>query len=139
IGGKKLQTNPITVTVVKGSTNTQQGQGNQQGGQSNSGGVSSKDVFLKAVVDKTNVLQGEGIAVSYRLYTKLGISNYSISKLPDLNGFWSQDIIMPQQQPQVMTENINGVAYKYVEVKKTILFAQRAGSLELDPLEMEAI
>ena len=137
--GKKLESNPITITAVKGSQNAQPGQGNQQGGQSNANGISSKDVFLKAIVDKTNVLQGEGIAVSYRLYTKLGISNYSVSKIPDLNGFWSQDIIMPQQQPKVMTENINGVSYKYVEVKKTILFPQRAGTLELDPLEMEAI
>src|SRR4051812_23721874 len=103
VNNKKLQSNPITITVVKGNAPQTGGggQGGQQGGQP-ANGVSAKDVFLKAVVDKTNVLQGEGIYVSYRLYTKLGISNYSVSKLPDLTGFWSQDILMPNQQPSVM-------------------------------------
>src|SRR6185369_11316898 len=97
-----------------------------------------KNVFLKLNVDKTNVYQGEGIVLTYKLYTKVNLVNYSISKLPALNGFWSQDIALAQQL-QFHSENYDGISYKVAEIKKMVIFPQRSGNLELDPMEGEVI
>jgi hypothetical protein len=132
-GGKKLQSNPVTITVSKG--NPPQTKGGGQGGDMVAGG---KSVFLKASVNKTNVYQGEAIVVTYRLYTKVTLVNYAISKIPSFNGFWSQDIQLPQQL-EFRQENYDGVNYKVADVKKLILFPQRSGVLTLDPMEGEVI
>jgi len=140
-GGKKLQSNPLTITVVKGNapppTAGGQKSGNQQSGGNDvqSGG---KNVFLKVGVDKTNVYQGEGIIVTYKLYTKVNLVNYAISKVPSFNGFWSQEIQLPQQL-QFRKENFDGVAYNVADIKKFVLFPQRSGSLSLEPMEGEVV
>jgi len=140
-GGKKISSNQVTVTVVKGNAAAKQQQGGasggQQGGDATVAGV--KNVFLKATVDKSNVYQGEGIVVTYKLYTKVNLATYTITKLPALNGFWSQDINSAQQQPQFHSENYDGVSYKVAEIKKMVIFPQRSGALSLDPMEGEVL
>ncbi len=134
VGGKRLSSNQVTVNVVKGNPQPKS-QGNQKQDATVPGG---KNVFFKASVDKSSVYQGEGIIVTYKLYTKVNLVNYSISKLPSLSGFWSQDITMPQQL-QFHSENYEGANYKVAEIKKMVVFPQRAGTLELDPMEGEVI
>ena len=142
MGGKKLQSNSLSITVVKGNppqptAGGQKGNGNQQGSGNDvqSGG---KNVFLKVSVDKANVYQGEGIIVTYKLYTKVNLVNYAISKVPSFNGFWSQEIQLPQQL-QFRKENLDGVAYNVADIKKFVLFPQRSASLNLEPMEGEVI
>ena len=45
----------------------------------------------------------------------------------------------PQQQPQFHSENYEGVNYKVAEIKKMVIFPQRSGMLELDPMEGDVI
>ncbi len=136
-GGKKISSNQVTVNVVKGNPQpkSQGSQGNQKQDATVPGG---KNVFFRASVDKSSVYQGEGVIVTYKLYTKVNLVNYSISKLPSLSGFWSQDIAMPQQL-QFHSENYDGANYKVAEIKKMVVFPQRAGTLELDPMEGEVV
>jgi hypothetical protein len=134
VGGKKIMSNQVTVNVVKGNSQPK-AQGNQKQDATVAGG---KNVFFKVSVDKSNVYQGEGVIITYKLYTKVSLVNYSISKLPSLTGFWSQDISMPQQL-QFHTENYDGSNYNVAEIKKMVVFPQRAGILELDPMEGEVI
>ncbi|MEO5571394.1 MAG: BatD family protein [Bacteroidia bacterium] len=139
--GKKLESPPFTITVAKGNPKQQgqqQGQQQQQQGNEENGGLSANDVFLRASVDKTNVYRGEGIVVTYKLYTKVQLVNYAITKAPSLNGFWSQDIQMPAQL-NLKSETLNGVQYGVGEIKKVVLFPQQSGTLTLDPMEGECI
>ena len=139
VGGKRITSAAQTVTVVKGNP-VQKQPNNSTDNQQNQGAtaVGGKNVFLKATVDKTSVYKGEGIVITYKLYTKVNLVNYSISKLPALNGFWSQDIALSQQL-QFHSENISGETFKVAEIKKMVIFPQRSGSLELDPIEGEVI
>jgi hypothetical protein len=136
-GGKKISSNQVTINVVKGNPQPKS-QGSQSGQKQDGTVAGGKNVFFKVSVDKSNVFQGEGIVVTYKLYTKVNLVNYSISKLPSLTGFWSQDITMPQQL-QFHSENFDGANYKVAEIKKMVVFPQRAGTLELDPMEGEVI
>ncbi len=141
-GGKKIQSNNLTITVAKGSNTSQQQSGNQQQsgktGSDNAVQSGGKNVFFKVSVGKSNVYRGEGVLVTYKLYTKVTLVNYGLSKMPSLEGFFSQDIQMPQQL-EFHIENVDGVQYKVADIKKLVLFPQRTGTLSLDPMEGEVV
>lgn len=132
LNNQKVLSNPVTLTVTKGTSRS-------SGGSSGGGGEPmTRNVFIRASVDKSNVFRGEGLVVTYRLYTRVTLVNYTISKLPAPNGFWSQEIQLPQQL-QFHNENVDGVNYQVADLKKMVLFPQRSGNLELDPMEGEVI
>jgi hypothetical protein len=144
VNGHRLSTNPIKIKVVKGRPVQQ----NNQAQSAPDNGVSqanpadlSKSLFIRAVVDKNNVYQGEQIILSYRLYTKVGIDQYQINNLPDLNGFWNEDIKIPQQQQPLKAhfETYKGVRYEVADVKQTILFPDHSGNITIGPFEMTFI
>ncbi|MDP1726168.1 MAG: BatD family protein [Bacteroidota bacterium] len=139
VEGKRVQSNELTITVVKGSQPHSGGQGTQQKPQSNdAGGLGDKSVFIKASVDKANVYRGEAIIVTYKIYTKVSLVNYGLKKMPSLEGFYSQDI-NTNQQLQFVTENLEGVQYKSAIIKQMVLFPQRSGTLTLDAMEGEVV
>ncbi|MBK9542227.1 MAG: protein BatD [Bacteroidetes bacterium] len=134
-GNTKVFSNTVTIVVSKGTAKGSGGstQGKQSGTQ-DAALAGGKNVFLKASVDKSNPYLGEGIVVTYRLYTKVNLVTYSIDKIPAMSGFWSQEIALPQQL-EFHSENVDGVAYKVADVKKLVVFPQRSGNLQLDPME----
>ncbi|MCF8299123.1 MAG: BatD family protein [Saprospiraceae bacterium] len=117
----------ISIAVSKGS-------GNQS---VNTSGVNSGDVFAKISISKTQAYQGEPITVSLKVYSKLNIANITDYKLPSYTGFWAEDIDLGQLK--VKTEALNHVKYNVVEFKKSILFAQKSGTIEIEPLEVECV
>lgn len=143
INGRPVSTRPITITVVKGSPQRQQQQQQAQspyGDEQQPDAASTdmkKNIFIRAVIDKSKVYLGEQITLTYKLYTRVGILSNDLDKAPDLNGFWSQDINKNQQQniPWKM-EVYNGQRYNMAEIKQTILFPERAGNLTIDPIIM---
>lgn len=135
--GKKIQSNGIIINVVKGSANASQGK-QQQGTAATETGLSEKNIFVRAVVNKSSVYQGEALAVTFKLYTNVNIVNYGIQKMPSFAGFWNQDIEMPEQL-QLYSETVDGINYKVGEIKKLVLFPQQNGTLTIDPMELECI
>ena len=139
VEGKRVQSNELSIKVVKGSQQQQGAQGGQQKQQAQeTGGLSDKSVFIKASVDKANVYRGEAIIVTYKIYTKVSLVNYGLKKMPSLEGFYSQDI-NTNQQLQFVTENLDGVQYKSAIIKQMVLFPQRSGTLTLDAMEGEVV
>lgn len=94
-----------------------------------------KDLFIKVVVDKQSVHIGEQLTATYKLYARLPMQ-VGISKLPSLNGFWTQDFDLPKQ-PKPVEETVNGKKYQVFLLKKSALFPQQTGKLMLDPAEAE--
>jgi hypothetical protein len=137
--GKKLESPPFTITVVKGQSSSQSQPGQPSQRQPETEGVTSNDVFIRAIVDKTNVYRGEGISITYRLYTRVQLVNYAITKAATLNGFYTQEVPMPSQLDMSKAEIINGVQYNYGDIKKVIAFPQQSGTLTVDPMEGECV
>jgi hypothetical protein len=96
-----------------------------------------KDLFIRVVVDKNKVHVGEQITTSYKLYSRLAMQ-IGISKLPSLNGFWTQDFEIPKQAKPT-EEVLDGKKYQVFLLKKSALFPQQAGTLELDPAEAKGM
>jgi len=96
-----------------------------------------KDLFIKVTVDKNKVHVGEQITTSYKLYSRLPMQ-VGISKLPTLNGFWTQDFDIPKQAKPT-EEVIDGKKYQVFLLKKSALFPQQTGTLELDAAEAKGV
>ena len=135
VNGTDYQSNTLTINVVAGSTQQQQ----QQQQQKNQQAASGNDIFIKAFVDKTNPMQGEQIIVTYKIYTSVPVSQYTIDKLASFNGFWSEKLNKDSDKPKQTNEVVNGVNYTVAEIYKIALFSQRSGVLKIEPLGVKCV
>lgn len=140
VDGHRLATSPVKIKVVKGRVvrpgNTAPRNDQNVSAPADNSGDLSKTIFIRAAVDKTKLYLGEQLTLSYKLYTRADILGSEAEKLPDLNGFWSQDIKDGRQNVEWRTETYKGLQYNVADIKQTILFPERAGNLVIDPLVM---
>lgn len=137
VGNKTYTSAPVTIEVVKGSPQAKQPKGRQ----SIPGDLDaqlSENLFLRASADKMHVLQGEQINLTFKLYTRVAVQNYSLTKTPTMTGFWSEDIEMPKQV-QLATETVNGKQYQVGVIKRMALFPTQAGTLVIGPMEITTV
>lgn len=132
--GKQYSSQPFTITVVKGSAKPNQNAANNAQAPDNSVHIGD-NLFLRAEVDRTRVYQGEQITVTFKVFTRVRITNYTINKIPNMIGFWSEDIAIPQQV-NLVNEMYKGKQYQVGVLKKTALFPTQPGTLEINPLEI---
>jgi hypothetical protein len=140
VNGRRMSTNPVKIKVVKGLAITQNRSQNvpdNSPADVNTADL-SKSLFLRTVIDKNNVYQGEQLTLTYRLYTRVGIEQTQVDKLPDLTGFWNEDVKAPPKA-QWRIEVYNGVKYNVADIKQVILFPERAGNLTIEPFSMTFI
>jgi len=95
----------------------------------------SKQIFIRAVVDKTQAYVGEQIKVSYKIYTRVDILGGQPDKAPELNGFWNQDVVSKNGNSW-KSEVYKGLRYNVTTIKQSILFPQHTGDLSIDPLSV---
>jgi hypothetical protein len=141
INGKKMTTNPIKITVVKGRPVQQQNRSMGAGGgnaQAVSNADMSKSLFLRNDINRNNVYQGQPILLSYRVYTRVDILQSQVTKLPDLTGFWNEDV-KATGPASFRIENYKGQRYNVADVKQIILFPDHAGNITIDPFEMNFV
>ncbi len=94
------------------------------------------DLFVRATADRETVYRNQALVVTYKIYTRVQISSYGISKQPETAGFWVEDYPQPRQ-PQAETEVIDGLRYRVAQIKKMALFPTGAGEREVGPLVLE--
>ena len=100
--------------------------------------VSANDnIYLVADVSKGNPYLNEPITVIYKLYFSynIGITNWRELNKPKYNDFWSQNIDIKQLNAQEGT--FKGERYRYVILRKTVLYPQKSGKLEIEPLSLD--
>ncbi len=95
------------------------------------------NLHLVAEVSKTNPYLNEEISVVYKLYVSpsIRVTNYRPLDNPKYNNFWSQDI--PVQRLNAENGTYNGKAYRYVILKRIVLYPQKSGKLEIEPLSLD--
>jgi hypothetical protein len=138
VNNRKLTTNPVKIKVVKGqrsSAQSQQNQGAPPAGADLADNSLSKTLFLRVVLDKDNVYQGQQLTLTYRLYTRTDIVQSQVTKMPDLTGFWNEDIKGPQKA-EWKKETYKGIEYSVADIKQIILFPDHAGNITIDPFAM---
>lgn len=142
--GKKIKSNTVTVTVSGSSNQSQAGSGrNRQGTQQarpqrdNSTQISGSDLFIKVTANKRKVHEQEPILLTYKVYTLVNLMQLD-GKMPDLKGFHTQDIPLPQQK-SFKVETFNGKPYKTVTWSQYVMFPQHSGKLEIPSITYTGI
>ena len=144
VGGEKIFSNALTIKVLP-PDNTQQsgGQGGQRGSASSSRGqmagsrITDKDLFITATASKTTVHEQEAILLTYKVYTLVNLRQL-LGKMPDLKGFHTQEVELPQQKTFSL-EHYQGRNYNTTVWSQYILFPQQSGKLEIPAITFEGV
>jgi len=131
VKGKTYKTEPVQIDIVAGKPRSP-----QREEQTSTAAEIGDNLFIRAIPSKQRVRQGEQLTVTYKLYTRVSMSDYSLSKVPTYEGFWAEDFEM-SRNPEVTSEVHEGNQYRVVTLKRTALFATQSGSLKLAPLQVK--
>jgi hypothetical protein len=100
--------------------------------------ISADDnIYLVADISKNNPYLNEPITVVYKLYFSynIGITNWRELNKPKYNDFWSQNIDIKQLNAE--DGLFKGERYRYVVLRKTVLYPTKSGKLEIEPLSLD--
>ena len=139
VDGKTIVSNSLTIKVEKRTSNTTNSQQNSSTGGSQSGVLQDDDVYLKTIISKTNPYLGEQIIVTYRIYTKVPISNLNLEKAPSFQGFWFKNLSEGNTKLKQSTQVINGEEYIVADISKYALFPQKSGKITIEPTNMQCV
>jgi len=137
---RTITSNSLTIKVARNSSSQPGGNAGQSSGNSQQQGnaqTNPNDVMLKAYVSNSNPLQGEGISVTYKIFTKVPVSQIMFSKEPSFPGFWSQNLTKEKEKLQQYNQVIDGQQYIVADLRKYTLFPLKSGKLIIEPLELE--
>ncbi|WP_243396885.1 BatD family protein [Flagellimonas pacifica] len=99
--------------------------------------VADESLHLVAEVSKTSPYLNEAVTVVYKLFVSpnISVTNYRPLDNPKYNNFWSQEIPVTKHTAQNGT--YKGKPYRYVVLKRVVLYPQKFGRLEIEPLSLE--
>ncbi|MBG6186664.1 BatD family protein [Flavobacterium sp. CAN_S2] len=125
--GQIYKTAPVKIIVTAATEQPRDPNDTQMSGDEN--------LYLVADVSKTNPYINEPITVVYKLYFgNIGISNVGESSKPKYNDFWSQNIEI--KQPVAEEGIFKGQNFRFIVLKKVVLYPQKSGRLKIEPLSL---
>lgn len=129
IDGAIFKTTPQTVVVTSAV--------DRPNDDNNPDAIASNSIHLVAEVSKNNPYLNEAITVVYKLYVapNTGVSNWREIDNPRFNDFWSQNIDV--KGLKVENGTYKGEDYRFVVLRKTVLYPQKTGKLEIEPLSLD--
>jgi hypothetical protein len=95
--------------------------------------------FLRVLPSKTKAFAGEQITVEWSLYLTERQNNYSPTKEPRTDGFWSEDLEVPQNQRglSLSEQVLDGHTYLAAPLLRKALFGLNPGKYTITPLEAD--
>lgn len=139
IDKKKVKSTTMDITVVPGSGNAAYAGSPRNGDNGSSQSVDLGDVFVEAIPNKKTAYIGEQILLTYKIYFTIPISQLSVSKSPSYAGFWTKDITDNNGSLQQSSIVRDGKQYAVATVQEIVLIPQKAGTLTVDPLDINCI
>lgn len=131
IEGQIYKTSPVKVTITEAVK--------RSGEDADADYLASENVHLVAEVSKASPYLNEAITVSYRLYVSNEVSitsNWREIDTPKYADFWSQTIDA-QGNYKIYEGTFRGEPYRYVVLRTTVLYPQKTGELEIEPLTLD--
>ncbi|OOG73415.1 BatD family protein [Flavobacterium sp. A45] len=125
--GQIYKTQPIRINVTAAT---------EQPRDPNDSQVSADDnLYLVADISNTNPYINQPITIVYKLYfNNIGIRGFEELSKPKYNDFWNQNIDIKRLVPE--EGMFKGEQYRYVVLRKTVLYPQKSGKLVIEPLSL---
>lgn len=99
--------------------------------------ISGNDLFIRVSANKNRVHEQEPILLTYKVFTQVELTQLE-GKMPDLKGFHTQEIPLPQQK-SFHIENVNGRPYRCVTWSQYVMYPQMTGKLEIPSITFKGI
>lgn len=111
--------------------------GNESSMQTAGSQITDKDLFIKVTADKKRVHEQEPVLLTYKVYTLVDLTQLE-GKMPDLTGFHTQEIPLPQQK-SFHVERVNGKSYRVVKWSQYVMYPQMTGKLDIPSITFKGI
>ncbi len=131
IKGQTYKTVPIPVTITAAVSKPKD--------PNDADYLASENVHLVAEISKTNPYLNEAITVVYKLYVSQEVSitsNWREINSPKYADFWSQNIDS-RGNYKIYEGKYQGEDYRYVVLRTTVMYPQKTGKLEIEPLTLD--
>ena len=138
--GKNYTSNTLSITVSGDDVQQGGGSQNQQSAEADAPAPqnASSNLFVDVNCSKKEVFVGEQVIISASVYSRYNISGVEDVKTPGFKGFWVQDIFNPKNIT-FDRKYIGNKEYLYTLWQKKALFAQKTGTLEIEPYDITFI
>ena len=129
IEGDIYKTSPVDIQVVEAVDSSLS--------PNNTESLVDDDIQLITEVSKRSPYLNEPISIVYKLFfsPEINVRNLGEIDSPEFKNFWSQKIDVPRLE--IKRSSLNGKSYNYVTWKKTLLYPQKDGSLEINPMTLD--
>ncbi len=143
VGGKKINSNSLTIKVSgspqgnAGSSRNHQRDNDGSGLRDAGSTISGSDLFIKVSANKKRVYEQEPIMLTYKVYTLVSLTQLR-GDMPDLKSFYTQEVDLPQQK-SFSIETVNGRPYRTCTWSQYVMFPQMTGKLQIPSITFEGI
>ena len=98
--------------------------------------AAAENVHLVAEVSKSDPYLNEAFTVVYKLYVsrETSVTGWNEVEAPKFSDFWNQSI--DEKQFKIYDGSYNGKPYRYVILRRTLLYPQKTGELTIEPLAL---
>ena len=142
VKGNEIYSNHHTIEVVSSGSSSGQSSQPSQSSQSQSvnkqtqqGTISDSDLFLRLSLNRSDVVVGEPVIATIKLYQRVNIAGFEGVSFPSFDGFWSQEIEAPSNI-EFQRETYDGQIYNAAVLRKFLIIPQHQGKLKIDPAEL---
>lgn len=99
--------------------------------------LADKKIHLVAELSNNKPFLNEAISVTYKLYVSpdTGVDNWRELEAPRYANFWSNNIDI--KSLNVQNGTYKGEPYRYVVLRRTLLYPQKTGELKIEPLTLD--
>ena len=132
-GGENHTTDPLTIRVTPAGT----APARRAPDRSRGADIGPQDLFVEASVSTRAPWVNEAVLVEYRLFTRVDVESYGLTRAPGTAGFWVEEI-PAARAPRVEQVLRGGVQYATTVVRRAALFPTGAGPRTIEPLALEA-
>lgn len=141
-GGKTIVSRPFRIVVsgsakTNGSAAPNMHDDDAMPSRSSGTNISSNDLFVKVTASKKRVHEQEPILLTYKLYTLVDLTSLD-GKMPDLKGFHTQEIPLPQQK-SFHLEKLNGRNYRCVTWSQYVMYPQMTGKMTIPSITFKGV
>lgn len=143
LSGDRISSTQASIQVVSDGASSSQSSG-QKGGKSSGGGqtsstgsgeISSNDLFMRLSLSRTEVVIGEPITATLKIYQRANVVGFENAKFPTFNGFWSQETYVPNNI-EFKRESLDDKIYNTAVLRTYVLIPQQFGAITIDPAEL---
>ncbi len=143
VKGREITSEPVEVEVLASMSSSSDGSGqddqngpDQTSSRNAQAGIEDDDIVLSVDLDRTDVVVGEPIIATIKLYRRVGITGLEGASYPTFNGFWSQQLEAPKGGIEFVRESYGGKLYDAAQLGKYVLIPQQKGQLRIEPAEI---